>query len=318
MAIRETVRGLLIAAWAAIAMFPSARPALGSSVLDLDPEQIGWNRLVFQASRGPTDARSEIRFAPISAVRLKSALVAAADDPPMPGADAGAMVMTATVAMSTRLPFVGDKTWKTQVWFLPENASALQRTRTKIGEDPDRKTFRYLADGVRRIRFEPEARDGGERRSAPWTAVRTTFYPYGPAAAGCRDISDPSLLFYVVSAAGMSPGAPPLELCVFNKKTLYHAEIRPAGTQRLSVNYTRRRGKTEEAVATETTVLTIVVSGRPLAPAVRKPEPFEFFEMRGDIEISVDLATGLPVRVRGTANNVGEATFDLVEADLVR
>jgi hypothetical protein len=274
--------------------------------------------LVFQASRGPTVARSEIRLASLSAARLKSSLVAAADSPPISGADTGAMLMTATVDMSTSLPFVADKTWKTEVWFLPENASALQRTRTKIGEEPDRKTFRYLKDGVRRIRFEPEAANGGDRRGEPWTVVRSTFYPYGPARAGCRDVSDPSVLFYVVSAAGMSAGASPLELCVFNKKTLYQAEIRPAGTERLRVNYTRRRGETEEPVETEINVVTIMVSGRPSEPAERKPEPFEFFELRGDIEISVNVASGLPVRVRGTVANIGEATFNLVEADLAR
>ena len=320
MAIREILRGLLIAACVAMSMFSPVHQAIGASTLDLAPERIGWSRLVFQASHGPIDARSEVRLATISAVRLKDSLLAAADGPLAPGADAatGAMLMTATVAMSSSLPFVGDKTWETQVWFLPATASALQRTRTKIGEDPDRKTFRYLANGVRRIRFEPEAADGGQRRAEPWKVVRTTFNPYGPARARCRDVSDPSVLFYVVSAAGMSAGAPPLELCVFNKKVLYHAEIRPAGTERLRVNYTRRRGETEEAVETEIAVLKIVLSGRPSEPAERKPEPFEFFEMRGDIEISVDIASGLPVRVRGTVANLGEATFNLVEADLVR
>jgi hypothetical protein len=318
MAIGETIRGLLIAACAAMPIFLPVHWAIGSSTLDLDPARIGWSRLVFQASHGPTDARSEIRIAPISAVRLKNSLVAAADAPPIPGADTGAMLMTATVAMSSRLPFVADKTWKTEVWFLPENASALQRSRTKIGEEPDRKTFLYLADGVRRIRFEPEAANGGERQPEQWAAVRTTFFPYGPARDRCRNVSDPSVLFYAVSAAGMSAGDPPLDLCVFNKKTLYQAEIRPAGTERLRVNYTRRRGETGEPVETEIAVLKIVLSGRPAEPAERKPEPFEFFEMRGDIEISVDVASGLPVRVRGTVANIGEATFNLVEADLAR
>jgi hypothetical protein len=318
MAIREILRGLLIATGAAMVILPSVRPAAGASVIDLDPGRIGWNRLVFQASRGPTDVRSEIRLAPISAARLNSSLVAVADDPPTPAADADAMVLTATVAMTTSLPFIADKTWKTQVWFQPATASALQRTRTKISKDPDRKTFRYLANGVRRIRFEPEAPDGSGRQPEQWAAVKTTFFPYGPARARCRDVSDPSLLFYAVSAAGLTPGDPPLELCVFNKKTLYQAEIRPAGTERLRVNYTRRRGETEEPVNTKITVLKIVLSGRPSEPAERKPEPFEFFEMRGDIEISVDIASGLPVRVRGTVANLGEATFDLVEADLVR
>jgi hypothetical protein len=319
MAIRKYASGFLAAACTAmsIVVLP-AYQALGSSTLEFDPERVRWSRLLFQASNGLTSARSEVSLAPVAAAGLKSSLLADADGPLQPEPDADAMLMTATIGMSSELPFVGDKVWETQVWFLPGSASALQRTRTKIGEDPESKTFRYLAEGVHRIRLKPESPGEGEQRPKSWTTVKSAFYPYGPARGECPDVSDPSLLLYVLSAMNLSPGGPPLELCVFNKKTLYHVELRAVAATHLPVRYTRRRGTDEEPVEQEIGVLSITISSRPLQPAEQEPEPFEFFEMRGDIEVSYDPASRLPVQVRGTVNNVGEATFHLVEADLVR
>jgi len=319
MSIRTKIRRLLAAAWAAMSMVaPPVHQALGSSALEFDPEKVRWSRLLFQASKALTSARSEVSLAPVAAAGLKSSLLADADGPLQPEPDADAMLMTATIGMSSELPFVDDKVWETQVWFLPGSASALQRTRTKIGEDPESKKFRYLAEGVRRLRLKPETPGDGEQRPESWTTVKSAFYPYGPARAECPDVSDPSLLLYVLSAVNLSPGGPPLELCVFNQKTLYHVELRAVAAPHLSVRYTRRRGTVEEPVEQEIGVLSITISSRPIAPAEQEPEPFEFFEMRGDIEVSVDPASRLPVQVRGTVNKVGEATFHLVEADLVR
>ena len=319
MSIREYGGRLLAGACAAISMsFPPAHEAIGSSTLELDPQRVQWSRLLFQASNGLTSARSEVSLASISAAGLKSSLLADAGGPLEPEPDADAMLMTATIGMSSKLPFVDDKVWKTQVWFLPESASALQRTRTRIGEDTDSKTFRYLPEGVRRLRSKSESSGEGEKRPESWTTVKSGFYPYGPARAECPDVSDPSLLLYVLSAVNLSPGDPPLELCVFNKKTLHLVELRAVAATRLPVRYTRRRGTDEEPVEQEIGVLTITMSNRPLQPEVQEPEPFEFFEMRGDIEVSYDPVSGLPVQVRGTVKNVSKATFHLVEADLVR
>lgn len=319
MAIRKYASGFLAAACTAMSIVvPPAHQAIGSSALEFDPERVRWSRLLFQASHGLTSARSEVSLAPVAAAGLKSSLLTDAGGPLPPLPDADAMLMTATIGMSSKLPFVGDKVWETRVWFLPGTASALQRTRTKIGEDADGKAFRYLANGVRRLRFKPESPGDGEERPESWTTVKSAFYPYGPARAECPDVSDPSLLLYVLSALNLSAGDPPLELCVFNKKTLYHVELRAVAATHLPVRYTRRRGTDEEPVEQEVGVLTITISSRPLQPAEQEPEPFEFFEMRGDIQVSYDPVSGLPVQVRGTVNNVGEATFHLVGADVVR
>jgi hypothetical protein len=319
MAIRKYASGFLAAACTAMSIVvPPAHEAIGSSALEFDPEQVRWSRLLFQASHGLASARSEVSLAPVTAAGPKSSLLADAGGPLPPLPDADAMLMTATIGMSSKLPLVGDKVWETRVWFLPGTASALQRTRTKIGEDADSKTFRYVAEGVRRIRSKPESPREGEQRPESWSTVKSAFYPYGPARAECPDVSDPSLLLYVLSAVNLSQGGPPLELCVFNKKTLYHVDLRAVAATRLPVRFMRRHGTDEEPVEQEIGVLTIRISSHPMQPAEQEPEPFEFFEMRGDIEVSYDPVSGLPVQVRGTVNNVGEATFHLVEADLVR
>ncbi len=292
--------------------------AFASSALELDPAHIPWSRLVFQAASGIASAETEVRLAPVSAVRLKSSLLTVANEPSPSLPEADALMLSVVTNASSKLPLMRDKTWDTQVWFRPGNASALQRTRLKTGNDPDAKTFRHLPNGVQRVRAEPKNSDEAKRPPDAWSKTRSTFHPYGPARADCPQVLDPAALFYVLSAIEMSQGDPPLTLCVFNKKALYQVDIHAAGSERMPVSYTQRRGATEERVETETEVLTIAISSRPLEPVAQKPEPFEFFEMRGDVQISFDPASRLPVQVRGTVKNIGETTFRLSESDLTR
>ena len=312
----RSVRPLLAALAVISASLAPGNEASGSSVLELDPAHVPWSRLRFLASTEMASAQTEVRLAPIPAIRLKDSLQADVEgpSPPVPAADA--LLMTVVTETSSNLPLTSDKTWRTRVWFLPGDATALQRTRQKIGKEPDAKIFRHFPDGVQRIRAEPDSSGEAERSPGAWSKTRSNFYHYGPARAGCPQVLDPATLFYVISAVEMSRDDPPLALCVFNKKTLYQVDIHVAGSQRLAVGYTQRRGTTEEQVETKPDVQTIVISSRPLQPAEQEPEPFEFFEMRGDIGISFDPASRLPVKVRGVVKNVGEITLELVEGDL--
>lgn len=314
----RSVKWLLVACAAISALVFCEGEASGSSTLDLNSTHVPWSRLRFLASSGMGSADTDIRLTPISAAQLERSLRADGDSPPTLVPDADVLRMTVVTETTSKLPLTSDKTWRTEVWFLPGDASALQRTRLKVGKDPDAKTFRYFPNGVQRVRSRPKNAGEAKRPPRAWTKSQRAIYTYGPASAGCPQVLDPATLLYVISVAEMTRGDPPLELCVFNKKALYGVDIRVTRAARIPARFTQRRGATEEQVETELDVQTIVISSRPLQPVEQEPEPFEFFEMRGDVQIAIDPATRLPVRVRGTIKNVGEVTFKLIDGDLVR
>ncbi|MGF1640302.1 MAG: hypothetical protein ACFCUO_05085 [Rhodospirillales bacterium] len=283
-------------------------PAAATVAPRPDPDTVRWTRLVFEAKHRLGGARTEIRLAAVSEPPGNAA--------PLAG-EHRAMLLTATIALFSTLPLVGDSVWETEVRFRPHDGSALQRIRTKFGTGADRKIFQYLADGVRHVRLEPADRPGGDVRARSWVPVRETFFPYGPAAYGCPFISDPALLLFLASAVPLSPDDPPLVVCAFNKKTLHRAELRATGTHSVSVD--RVPAMTGNgAGAASLDAVSVLVSSRPAAAAPADEAPFEFFEMRGDVEIVLDTATRLPIQARGTLRHAGAVVFDLVEADTAR
>jgi hypothetical protein len=118
---------------------------------------------------------------------------------------------------------VTGRTYRTDVWFSAAGVSPLERRRDKIGRGANRKIFRFFADGVRRLRIEPDGRSEAKLAPDQWSNVQELFFPYGPTRADCAVLSDPNLLFVIAAAGAVT--AEPLELCVFNKQAIYHVRL---------------------------------------------------------------------------------------------
>ena len=165
------------------------------------------------------------------------------------------------------------KKWQGRVWFLPGDGTALQRNRHKPGKGASDKRLRYGPEGVYRRRAEPNNRREAELGADEWTKVRNAFYGYGKGRADCAPISDPLVLFYVVSAVGMTDGRE-LEFCAFNKKELYRVVIQSAGTERLKVDVTEKRGRSTRRVKRRLDALKIHLKPRLQAPGPQEPTAF--------------------------------------------
>jgi hypothetical protein len=174
---------------------------------------------------------------------------------------------------------VTGRTYRTDVWFSAAGVSPLERRRDKIGKGANRKIFRFLADGVRRLRIEPDGRSEAKLAPDQWSNVQELFFPYGPARADCAVLSDPNILFVIAAAGAVT--AEPLELCVFNKQAIYRVRLSAEPGETLEADYRE--------------------IGQAFPPEVEgvNVDPFEFFEMRGEIEIDLDAESGLPLRVSG-------------------
>lgn len=272
--------------------------------LDLEAGAVAWERLVFRAASRPNDLSVEVTLSEVPQADLAVLL----PDPETPAPDTAVLRMTAAIDV-----YVTGRTYQTDVWFQSKGLAPLQRRRDKTGKDANRKTFRYLAEGVRRLRIEPAGKAEAALPPEDWSQVQELFFPYGPARAGCPVLSDPNLLFF---ASGAVRGEP-LALCVFNKQTVHGVRIsaRPGGE--IKTDYHEIRGGTRQAVQRRTAVRRIEIrSFEPDANGLGgafDPEPFEFLEMRGKIEIDLDAASGLPLRVGGDVGGFGRVDFLLSE-----
>ncbi len=279
---------------------------------DFDRSSLSWRRLVFEGKQAMGKARTQVQ---LEALRAEDAATALIDSPhgevEIPG---NADVLLISTEIEAKFLFERKK-WKGWVWFLPDDGTALQRIRHKPGKGASDKRLRYGPDGVYRRRAEPKNKREAELGADNWTKVWNAFYGYGKSRTDCGRISDPLVLFYVVSTVGMSEGYE-FEVCVFNKKELYRVVLQSAGTERLEVDYTEKRGQSKNRVKRRLDALKIRLRPRLKDPSLKEPEAFEFMGLTGDLQILLDPQTGIPVGVRGELPVAGKTDFKLSEVNL--
>ncbi len=289
-------------------------PAQCGSAGDFDPNSLSWRRLVFEGKQAMGKARTQIQLEALTAEEAATALI----ESPHGGVEIpeNADVFRISADIKVKLLFERKK-WKGWVWFLPDEGTALQRVRHKPGKGASDKRLRYGPDGVYRRRAEPKNKREAELGADDWTKVWNAFYGYGKGRTGCGRISDPLVLFYVVSTVGMSEGYE-FAVCVFNKKELYRVVLQGAGTERLEVDFTEKRGgRSINRVKRRLDALKIRLRPRLQDPGPKEPEAFEFMGLTGDLQILLDPQTGIPVGVKGELPVVGKTQFKLTEVTLI-
>jgi len=279
--------------------------AFAFSELDLDPSQVNWSRLVFQAK----DGRAEVTLRMLPRAEAENifttdlALEKFDDDD-----DAEVLLMTAAIAGED-----ADRIYRTEVWFFGEDGIALQRIRDKVGAKGNRKTFRYFEDGVHRTRVDPKNRGEAKLPVEQWTRFREHMFAYDPGQSDCPAVLDPAVLLYAISAGRFTDDDDKaLKVCVFNKTTLFRVQVRETGVEPFQASYTRIGNESQDHVEREIAAKRIVLEAVPFPAAKREPDPFEFFEMGGDIEILVDPSSRLPLRISGEVSGF-DVKFELAE-----
>lgn len=295
--------GLLLALLLALLALPAP---LGAAEPGPDLSDIAWSRLLLVATEAASEVSAEVRLSPVPADEVGDLL-------PDDAAGAEAMRMTGHVKIKRF-----DKAFKTEVWFQPGDGAALKRRRLKTGKEPSLQTFWYLPDGVRRERADPGGRGENKRPPDRWTRVREHFYPHGPTMNGCTTLTDPLVLVLLAQSAADPQGHPREGLCAFNKKALHTAAWEPAGSVELQVDYRTTGGNSPSRVNGRVAARRVVLKTRAAYGAGRKPDPFEVFEMTGDIEIWLDESSGLPLQISGQVSGIGTVSFVLKEATLRR
>jgi len=217
-----------------------------------------------------------------------------------------------TVQFSSRVVGLGQGKYEERIWFDKMDAHPYSRIRMSSDEKPWVKSYCWEKKGVRRRKIQPENTSEIDKAPAKWTKHTEAFYMYPGKAAGCKTISDPSLVLVLLSDI-VSDGleANPYEICVFGKKELHRLTIKEEKSQPRKVAYRERSLSQETAVEGQIFPLLFSISTENITTDKMEPETFSFLGLQKDIRIYVDPEKRLPVRISGTTSSIGRLVLDL-------
>lgn len=290
------------------ASLASCFAAKASTQLDFDNEAITWDGLVFEAAQRPDELQVEVSLSEVNHENLRTLIDSNwAEDPTV---TAGTKVLRMVSVINV---LYTGQTYQTDVLFYSGGMSPIQRLRDKYGRAENRKVYLFHPGGVRRLRLEPKGLSEYELSPENWSNITERFFPYNSARAECEILTDPSLLLPIASTAVMKRVSEPITFCVFNKKNIYRVRLLVASEEKMLVNYRQKLGTTEIEVRRKVAVRNVRIKTSAPDSGERSVEPFEFFEMRRNVEISVAADNGLPFRISGEVEGFGRVEFRLKE-----
>ncbi len=201
--------------------------------------------------------------------------------------------------------------YEEKIWFKERAVRPYKRIRSSKGNAPWVKSYCWEDKGVRRQKNQPANSRENKIPPAKWTKRTVSFYEYPDEVAGCDTISDPSLIFYILSTHETGRQQKPFEICIFGKKQLHRLSIRQEDSSPLQVSYKTRSLSQEATVKDQITPFVFSITPDTLAPDNREPEIFSFLGLHKDIRIYMDPEKRLPVRISGTNNSIGDLVLDL-------
>ncbi len=285
--------------------FPAANMELGN---------VSWRILSFKANSSFGKLKTDVQLT-IAPAREAAELLTVA--PQHEALQASGSNIVSIRVRSSADPLLGSREeLETRSWFNPEDISALERVRLRRGKQLWQKSYRFVKNGVYRVRKKPV--DEHEQGLTPdqWTSVQEAFYPHTVKDSACPVILEPNGLLYLASALDFGSQQFPLDVCVFNKKQLHRVEISGGLAQALEVDYLEKTQKTDTRIQKRIETIKLSFEPHPLTPPDVEPETFSFLGLKGNFDIFMDKTSGIPVRVSGASASFGEADIVLDTAEI--
>jgi hypothetical protein len=271
---------------------------------ELKADPVLWDRLSYRAKSIFGNVTTDVR---LKSVNVEDGAELFITDPAGEALQpTGTTLFKLTVDSNINPLFGAAEIFKTQSWFEPGGAAALQRIRLRLGQDKWQKSYRFTKKGVFRLRKKPK--DSGEENLPidQWTKIRNHFYGYGDKDPSCPHILEPASLLYISSAFNLPKAPKSLSLCVFNKKQLHRVTVSVSGSRLLKVNFLEKRGDGLKRVAKKIDTIKISFQPRSLASTNIEPEEFSFMGLKGDFDIYIDKASRVPVQISGKISAFGK------------
>jgi hypothetical protein len=284
------------------------------SKIKLDLKRVPWIQLWYRIKNFSVEVNAQVQLESLPAAEVEAALIKSPRGVPIEAWRPESNRITVNyIVDSIFLPPV--KTIN-QVWFNPEDATALGRIRLRRGNADFKKIYRFTEQGVFRHRREPKDQQETSKEPENWTDVKDTFYAYDLDQLGCHNVTERTVMIYIASAAELSKSMQPLSFCVFGRRQLFHVRLKPEGFHSLKVDFIEKKQQSEMRRQGEIEALKIALEVQPLPSDLDKVEDFSFLGFQENIAIFIDPVSGLPIQISGIISKVGKATIKLSEVRL--
>lgn len=294
---------------AATGFFNAFGAVKSSQALEPTAGQVLWKHLSYRGKHFLGKVETVVSLADLPAEEAQGLLISIPEGSPLQALTTHLMVID---VQSVADPLFGaNNLTGSRAWFTPGDAAALQRIRSRKGDDIWQNTYRFAEKGVYRLRKKPGGVD--EKKLAPehWTKIKASFYPYQDRGSGSQTVLEPTVLLYLVSALDFMKPTAPRSLYVFDRKQLHQVQVHVDGLQRLKVSYIEKNPGKD--IRREGMIDTVKISFKPraLVPRDEQPEDFSFLGLKGNFEIYIDAATRIPVQVSGQISGIGTVQIRL-------
>ncbi|MGB5746223.1 MAG: hypothetical protein WBM69_04530 [Desulfobacterales bacterium] len=293
----------------AIGFFNAFGAVKYSLAVELETGQVLWKHLSYQGKHFLGKVEAVVSLTGLPAKEAHRVLIPIPEGNPLQATTTHVLVFD---VQSVADPLFGaNDLTGSQAWFSPLDIAALQRIRSRKGDDIWQNTYRFTEKGVYRLRKKPGRTDQKKLAPEHWTKIKESFYPYHDKRPGSRAVLEPTGLLYLVSAFDFMKQTAPLSLYVFDRKQLHQVRVHVSGRQRLKVSYIEKT--LEKDIRREGMIDAVKISFKPRAmvPQDEQPEEFSFMGLRGDFEIYIDRATRIPVQVSGQISRIGKVDIRL-------
>jgi hypothetical protein len=280
-----------------LANFLDSARAQSCSQIKLDADRIPWVQLVYGIRNFSVEVDTQVQLESLPAAEVEAALIESPQGVPLEVASPQSYKIT--------VKNVVDPIFKppvetiNQVWFSPQDATALGRFRLRRGQDGFKKVYRFTKQGVFRHRREPKDPQEILKEPEKWTDVKDTFYAYDLTKLGCPNVSDRLLLIYIASAADIQENDRPISLCVFGKRKLFQVQLKPSEIRSIKADFIENKQGKETRRQEKMRGLIIELEVSSLRSDQGIEENFSLLGLHKNIAFHIDPETKLLLQISG-------------------
>ena len=281
---------------------------------NLDPKRVPWSKLSYRVKNFSAEVNTQVQLESLPTAEVEVALIKSSQGVPLRVSRPESYKIS--VQRVVDAIFSAPVTSSTQVWFNPQDATALGRVRLRVGKKDFKKIYRFTDQGVFRHRREPKDRQEVSKQPDQWTNIRDTFYTHDLDQLGFHNVTERLVLIYIISAAELSESMQPLSFCVFGRRQLFHIQLKPDGLHSLKVDFIEKNHQGEIHRQGKVEALKIDLAIQPLPSDLDEDEDFSFLGFEKDIAIFIDPKSNLPIQLSGKIPKVGNSTVKLHQVQL--
>jgi hypothetical protein len=216
------------------------QPAAADRNIHIEPiahNKVSWTDLTFKGSKLLTTITVKMH---LGSGELSPSDPAAKSGTYLPGCSETDKDSRLLTVKSSTKGMISQGQHDEYIWFKEPDGLPYKRIRVRNNDDPWIKSYCWEKNGVRRHEIQPGGSAENKQSPTNWTKHNEHFYEHTIESAARSSISEPSLIFYILSILDPDMLQNPKEICAFGRKQLHRITIRLVKSSRPKL-YLRRK-----------------------------------------------------------------------------